>query len=189
VFFNLEKNLAMNYKISTIEQRVLSHLIDYLIYLPSILFSHLCLYLGYYYQLLGHSVALVFTIWYMIFYVFQNEKTIGKAKQNIKIISKNGERINLKQVAIRYFSLYFLSIIPTIIIMFLILSTPEGNYSELGFLDKMKYVVTQNGFALIILSQVSSLYLFANFIMVCIQEEHRGIHDYIAGTIVVQDES
>lgn len=176
----------MDFKTTSRLKRFLAFLIDFLIFLPIIGIQFLVVNLGYYYQIIGHLLPVLFGVWYFVIYVYKHEYTFGKRYENIRIRSYDGSRISLKQTIVRYLAYSFIGIIQTLFFMYCILVTPSVGYDELGFMDKMDFVYMQHEPYFSYLSYAEYAYVFLYSILFVFDKERRSIADYLGGTIVTE---
>jgi uncharacterized RDD family membrane protein YckC len=173
-------------KITTRLKRLFAFLIDLLIFIPILAAQFFLVNYGYYYQILGELIAILFGIWYFVIYVYKHEYTFGKRYENIRIVSYEGTRISLKQSIIRYLAYSFLGLIQSVFFIYCILATSSAGYSELGFMDKIDFVYIQYEPIFSYLSYMEYVYMLICFFTLFFDKKRRSIADYIAGTIVIE---
>jgi uncharacterized RDD family membrane protein YckC len=177
----------MDFKTTTRLKRLLAFLIDLLIFIPILATQFFLTHIGYYFQILGELIVVLFGIWYFVIYVYKHEYTFGKRYENIRIVSYRGSRISLKQAIIRYLAYSFLGLIQSIFFIYCILATSSDGYGELGFMDKIDFVYIQYEPVFSYLSYIEYAYILVYGLALVFDKERRSIADYVAGTIVVQN--
>jgi uncharacterized RDD family membrane protein YckC len=108
-------------------------------------------------------------LYFGVFAYFTNGQTVGKKLLKIRITSNNGKKLNILQLILRIAILnnLFLTLID-VIALYLVNST-------------IFYYITY------IIVTLQELILSVNIVMVTLKSDHRGLHDIIAGTNVVED--
>lgn len=127
------------------------------------------------YSISTNIVVIVVLIGYNVFFQkYNNNQTLGKKIMKIKVTSTNDKEISLLR--------YFIRLLP----MYLIL---VGNILQVLLNTIIVFITNKNNY-IYINSIISYIFLgiaIITFVMISIGKDKKGIHDYLAKTIVVND--
>lgn len=131
---------------------------------------------------------LLITVWYEIYLVKKNGGTPGKLLSGIKIIKLNGNNVGWKEAILRHSVSLFFMVLKSIVIAYLLLVNEEYFLRYGAKLpDEFLKTVSPN-FHFIILS-IGCIWIFSELVTLLTNKRKRAIHDYIAGTVVVQSDA
>lgn len=121
-----------------------------------------------YYGVYVNIIAIVISLLYfVVFQYFNNGKTIGKAIFGIKVVTEDMEKPNITSFLIR--CLIINNILADTINVVLVRTTSQAVYMEYS------NVVELIGYGLIL----------ASFLLMVFRSDARGLHDLLAGTVVI----
>lgn len=114
------------------------------------------------------EITLIISVLYFIlFQYYNNGKTIGKALLKIQVKSIDNKKLKFKQIVLR--SLVINSLLTSLISIICLLTLSKSNYLTVSNCVQM----------------IDMAVMFITFGMVIFREDGRGLHDLLAGTVVV----
>jgi len=122
---------------------------------------------------------------YFIYFHYKFGATLGKMAVGIKVTFPNGKKIGFKQALIRSSVdlALFMAFVLAVIIAF-INADPEIYYSAVWQQDP-RYMLALFPVWYGALNLVSKIWLWSEFVVLLFNKRKRAIHDYIAGTVVI----
>ena len=115
-------------------------------------------------------ISIIITIIYFtIFQYYSNGQTLGKKIMNLKVVMKNNEKVKFINLLFRTILLY--GIIITIVQLTCLFTLSKNNYNHIIFFIDM----------------IGSAIELATILTFLIRKDHRGLHDLICSTAVVEN--
>ena len=179
----------MKYKISKLSNRIIASIVDGGFFVLLWFFSILFYELGYYWQIFGNAMFLLFEYLYFVEYVFRNSNTIGKRIEGLKIRSYDSAPLSRIQCLVRYLSYAIVSILYFFVESTIVLYLDGKDYYNLGLFDKLDYAMNHFPELNDIYTYASLILLLIHSLFIVLHPERKSLADYMAGTIVVSDTS
>lgn len=167
-------------------RRLASMLIDIIILIPLMAISHLTQSISMLSALITLIIASLLSSVYMIYFHYQFGATIGKMIVGIKITRPDGSKISLKQALLRS-SVDIIFVILMIAAQLIALKHVDPDiYLNAGWVDRAKYIIPLFPVWYGLVSALSNLWWWSEFIVLLFNKRKRAIHDFIAGTVVIK---
>ena len=171
-------------------QRLGAGIIDALIYAPIFWLLTLLYQSSINWLLLALFISTFFYTIYNVFFHYKFGATPGKLALGIRVTQPNGSKITLKQAFLRSSVDLYLAIL-FMITELIALSTMNINYfnalpQQYGVRSDYIYSYIPNGFQ--ILEYINYIWVSSEVISVLFNERKRALHDFIAGTVVINKE-
>jgi len=171
---------------SRIGQRFLAKLLDGLIVLPAVIWSAWVVVESRPMAMLFPLAGLAFYLWYDIYLVRHFGGTPGKLLAKLRIAKLDGSPVGYREALLRSSVELMFTVLAQIALLAAILQIPDAEYRRL---DLANWVASINQAkpAWAGLTQLSStLWTLTVLIVLLVNKRRRTLHDFIAGTIVVQ---
>ena len=124
--------------------------------------------------------AYLFFIFYYVILVYKYEGSPGKRIAKIKIKKKNGKRIGIKEAVLREAVNFFLAGFLTVGYVMTAIKMPDGGYDSQIFESlKPSWYPYANW--------LHNIWIWSEIIIILLNKRKRALHDFIAGTVVIQD--
>jgi len=167
--------------------RLYSILLDFLILLP---LNFIVLLINsyskdMYFITLGPNMLIIF--WYHVYLVKKFGGTPGKLIVGIKVLKLNLRPISWKEAILRYIVLFGLTIYGFIATISSITNADTQIYNNLGWLQKQQYLIFLSPILYKIYTWSTNIWVYSELIVLLTNEKKRAIHDYIAGTVIVDN--
>jgi uncharacterized RDD family membrane protein YckC len=167
--------------------RLYSILLDFLILLP---LNFIVLLLNsyskdMYFVTLAPNILII--LWYQVYLVKRFGGTPGKLIVGIKVLKLNLQPISWKEAILRYSVLFGLTIYGLIVTISSLKNADSQIYNNLGWLQKQQYLVFLSPIMFRIYTWSSNIWVYSELIVLLTNEKKRALHDYIAGTVIVNN--
>jgi len=129
---------------------------------------------------------LVFNLWYAVYLPARYGATPGKLVVGLTILKVNGEAIGLKEAIMRNVVTLGISIFSMCVMLLALSRVDADTYTELGWIDRSKYLMTLVPLGFTLQSWMSNVWIYSELIVLLTNKQRRAIHDYVAGTVIVQ---
>jgi uncharacterized RDD family membrane protein YckC len=130
---------------------------------------------------------LLFSFWYHIYLPKKHGGTLGKLIVGIKILKTDASSIGWKESFLRYSINIVFLILNAIIMTIGIIFANDEIYNSLPWLQKSGYVLSSvKGYK--IFSNISSIWVWSEVIVLLFNKRKRAIHDFIAGTVIIKSQ-
>jgi uncharacterized RDD family membrane protein YckC len=173
-------------KYATFGQRFLASLIDFLLLLP----------LGFFFtwlESMGKATASLAVIpsqvvfpAYCIWLHARNGRTLGKEAQSIRVVRKTGGRIGWREAWLRSSVDVAISIAGAVSIFYAIAMLPAELSEKTGQELSIAIVEQIPGWTRW-LTLAATVWYWSELIVMLMNKERRALHDYLAGTVVVNE--
>lgn len=165
--------------------RLFSILLDFLILLP---LNFIVLLLNslskdMYFITLVPNILII--LWYQVYLVKRFGGTPGKLIVGIRILKLNLQPISWKEAILRYSILFVITIYVIIVTISSLTRADTQIYNNLGWLQKQQYLLFLSPILFKIYTWSSNIWIYSELIVLLTNEKKRAIHDYIAGTVIV----
>ncbi len=122
---------------------------------------------------------------YWVFFHYRYGATLGKMFLKIKVTKPNGSSISLKQAVLRSsVDMFFTVLIITAGIMALSQVNP-ADYLSAGWSDRVESLAILYPSWFGVVTFASNAWYWSEFLTVLFNKRKRAIHDFIAGTVVI----
>jgi len=178
-----------NYKVfSGFWTRALSVLIDILVITPVVLVSCFLLTWSITAELFGLVILSTLFFAYIIYFHYRFGATIGKMVLKIKVTNPNGTAISLKQAMLRSsVDIGFAALLVTAFFIGLSGANPQV-YLALSWMERVEYLVPLYPSWYELVASRYLIWIFSEGFFLLINKRKRAIHDFIAGTVVINRE-
>jgi uncharacterized RDD family membrane protein YckC len=169
-------------------QRLGSMLLDFVFVLPvsfAILYANR---LGLYVHLITLVPSLVFSLWYHVYLTQRNGGTPGKTVINLKIIRIDGNPIGWREAILRHIVLFGLTLVSTVMMVISVFQADPDVFNSLdgNWLKQAQYLNSFHPNFNIFYLWATNIWVYSELIVMLTNKRKRAIHDYIAGTVIVQ---
>lgn len=167
-------------------QRLGAYLLDFLILLPVIALS---IWGGEQSRLFSTYVifpGVAFSFWYHAYLVKRYGGTPGKLIVGIKITKLEGEPVGYREPAIRYSVLFVLTTISQLALLHTTLAMSDAEYFALDWQDRMLRIQELAPSWLGLVTLLTNIWVWSEFVVMLTNEKRRAIHDFMAGTVVLR---
>lgn len=160
--------------------------IDFLCFLPLIgitlwLNSEYRLFHLWYY-IPSHLIGL----WFYVYLVKQHGGTPGKLLLRLKIVKLDGTPVGYKEALLRYSVLFVLSAASGAAIVLGTLSMSDTEYFSLGWQERALRQTELAPFWYVWVTALMNVWIWGEFVVILTNKKRRALHDFMAGTVVVQ---
>jgi uncharacterized RDD family membrane protein YckC len=125
---------------------------------------------------------------YTVYFHYKFGATLGKMAVGIKITFPDGSKIGLKQALLRSsvdLGFAFFMVLAQVIA---ITNADPNIYLNAGFMARAEYIMPLFPAWYGLVSTVSQLWFWSEFLVLLFNKRKRAIHDFIAGTVVIKQE-
>jgi uncharacterized RDD family membrane protein YckC len=125
---------------------------------------------------------------YTVYFHYKFGATFGKMAVGIKITFPDGSKIGLKQALLRSsvdLGFAFFMVLAQVIA---ITNADPNIYLNAGFMARAEYIMPLFPAWYGLVSTVSQLWFWSEFLVLLFNKRKRAIHDFIAGTVVIKQE-
>lgn len=169
-------------------QRLGSLLLDFVFVLPvsfAILYANR---LGLYVHLITLIPSLVFSLWYHVYLTQRNGGTPGKTVINLKIIRIDGNPIGWREAILRHIVLFGLTLVSTVMMVISVFQADPDVFNSFDgdWLKQAQYLNSFHPNFNIFYLWATNIWVYSELIVMLTNKRKRAIHDYIAGTVIVQ---
>lgn len=166
--------------------RLGAYLLDALIYAPvSVLIAWLAgHYRTAYYVSLIPTFALA--IFFHVYCVKRWGGTPGKLICGLRIVRSDLGRSEWKEAWLRYSVLLALGIVSTAVYVYALTQIPDAEFGRLRFVERSKRIVELGGVAQTVVTWLTQIWVWSEFVVLLTNRRRRALHDFIAGTVVVR---
>ena len=125
---------------------------------------------------------------YTVYFHYKFGATLGKMAVGIKITFPDGSKIGLKQALLRSsvdLGFAFFMVLAQVIA---IKNADPDIYLNAGFMARAEYIMPLFPVWYGVVSAVSQIWFWSEFLVLLFNKRKRAIHDFIAGTVVIKQE-
>ncbi len=162
--------------------------IDLLVWIPFIIFF-------YYIQSINIPIAIVAAVIYAfsfsIFCIFFNLRyggTLGKLAVGIRVTKPNGEMIEVREALLRSSVDIIFGLLFACFQVFAICQVDSDKYLIAGYMDRVKLIMPHYPEFSNDMNTFSDVWYCSEMVVLLFNKRKRALHDFIAGTVVVQKE-
>lgn len=137
--------------------------------------------------LLSSVFGTIVSIGYSVALHARYGQTVGKRLTGIRVIDKDGARIGWLQSVLRSVVELLLSVLFTVQYAVQLAMVPDAKFYGVDAVTRQKSLIV-NDPSLYWVAPVVLLWTFSEVIVMLFNERRRSVHDFIAGTVVVEAE-
>ncbi len=126
-------------------------------------------------------------LWYQVYLVKRFGGTPGKLIVGIKVLKLNLKPISWKEAILRYSVLLGITIYGLIVTISSLIKADTQTYNNLGWLQKQQYLIFLSPILYKIYTWSSNIWVYSELLVLLTNKKKRAIHDYIAGTVIVNN--
>ena len=169
-------------------KRVLAFLIDFGIYaVPLVILNNWLISYTRYYGLYFLLVAFPFIYWYQVLLVAAYGCTPGKYLLKLRIAKLDGANITFKEAHRRYVVYLLFSIASSIAIILAATHVSDAEYFSLDYAGRIALISNHQPSWSNLIDILMLLWMFAAFFSMLSNKQRRALHDFLAGTVVLQE--
>ena len=139
---------------------------------------------NFYYTLIPN---LLVGLWYMVYLVKKNGGTPGKRIMGLKILKTDATEIGWKEAMLRHSLSFLFSVLMMIAMVVSLTKADETYYLSLGWLKKQEYLQSLSPLLFMLATWINNGWFYGELIILLTNDRKRAAHDFIAGTVIVQD--
>jgi len=162
-----------------------SYLLDMIIMIPIIGFTFWGNEQSRLFQIYYFFPGIFFGLWYNVYLVNRYGGTPGKLLLKIKISKLDGSDIGYKEAALRYSVLFFISILSAVPVLMVVLGMSDKEYFSMAWLERSSAIIERAPSWYNIVTIAINVWIYSEFIVMLTNKKRRAIHDFIAGTVVI----
>ncbi len=169
-------------------KRVLAGFVDFLIFLPLILLNE---WLSSYSKTFALLALWPFTLAFYIYNVYFISKwgqTIGKRVAKVKVVSLNGEPASPKQAMMRNSVDLILAVAMGVIQTVALIRFPDELWHTLSWMQRQQKIQEMAPMGLNVFLIIQNIWAYSELLVLLFNKKKRALHDFIAGTVVIQVE-
>jgi uncharacterized RDD family membrane protein YckC len=125
---------------------------------------------------------------YTVYFHYKFGATLGKMAVGIKITFPDGSKIGLKQALLRSSVDLGFAFFMVLAQVTAITNADPNIYLNAGFMARAEYIMPLFPAWYGLVSTVSQLWFWSEFLVLLFNKRKRAIHDFIAGTVVIKQE-
>ncbi|MFV5262658.1 RDD family protein [Acinetobacter courvalinii] len=167
-------------------KRLAAALIDSILMIPLMAIVHLTQSISIISSMITLVVSFLLFTAYVIYFHYRFGATLGKMAVGIKITCPDGTPINLKQALLRSSVDICFSLIAVIAQLISLKYADPEIYLNAGFTDRAKYILVLYPAWYSLVSTLSQVWWWSEFIVLLFNKRKRAIHDFMAGTVVIK---
>ncbi|USA54399.1 RDD family protein [Acinetobacter sp. C32I] len=167
-------------------KRLAAAIIDSLILIPFMVIAHHTQSISIISSMITLVISAVLFSVYVIYFHYRFGATLGKMAIKIKITCPNGSKISLKQALIRSSIDIGFSLLTVIAQLIALKHADPTIYLNAGFTDRAKYILLLYPAWYSLVSTLSQVWWWSEFITLLFNKRKRAIHDFMAGTVVIK---
>jgi uncharacterized RDD family membrane protein YckC len=173
-------------KYATFGQRFLASLIDFIVLLPlTFLHEWIASFGKVSAALIAIPVQLAFPA-YCIWLHARSGQTLGKSALVIRVVRKTGERIGWREAWLRSSVDVVLSVMFVLGALYAIATIPAAEFSGNWEERALALAAHEPGWMKWVMA-VSTIWYWSEMFIMLTNKERRALHDYLAGTVVVDE--
>jgi uncharacterized RDD family membrane protein YckC len=130
-------------------------------------------------------LGVTFNIWYHVYLVAKNGGTPGKLIMGMKIARLDLETIGWREAVLRHIVEITLMLLSYLMVIYALHNFNEAHYLALNWRLRSKYVYSFYPALHRYFTWLSGLWFWSELIVLLTNDKKRALHDYIAGTVVV----
>lgn len=169
---------------STFGQRLRAGIIDFgfmMLFLPLIYFETISLPVAITIRIFTGMIGVIYTIYFHGNF----GATLGKLAVGVRVTRPDGSPIGFKQAFLRSSVDVFFSIIMLALAIYTLINIDTQAFLSADFITRGDMIMTfypdlQNSLDIVVL-----IWFFSEFLTMLFNERRRALHDYIAGTVVI----
>jgi len=141
------------------------------------------------FQLYWLVPGLIIGLWFHVYLVKTYGGTPGKLLLKIKIAKVDGGDVGYKEAMLRYSVLFSISLVMSAALIPVALEMTDTEYFSMGWQERPLYMVERAPSWHNIANIAMNIWIWSEFIVMLTNKKRRALHDFIAGTVVVHEES
>ena len=170
-------------------KRFLAGFIDFIVAIP---FIYIFLWIDYQSKTMALIFLLPQTFYYFLYQFYflgRWGKTLGKMAVKIRVVSLDGAPISWRQAFLRNSVDLFFVILGAITSLIMYLNMPASEFHIKSFVEFSELTVKYGPKWGTWLSFMAAAWTYSELIVLLFNKKRRALHDFIAGTVVVHEES
>ena len=178
-----------NLKYAGFWKRFCANFIDALIFIPfTFLIAFLSSHSKYLFILLQITYCFL-AYGYYIYFLNRWGKTLGKMAVKIRVVQLNGEALELKHALLRYCVDMMFAVLIMLGYVIAISNIPEEKWVTIPWIEQSKEISKLQPVFFNWVTCLSIVWTYSELIVLLFNKKKRALHDFIAGTVVVREES
>ena len=125
-------------------------------------------------------------LFYSVYLVQRFGGTPGKLIVGVRIRKVSGEPVGFREAFIRYLPEFILGMLMSIAMLISVFHMSDAEYHTLSFMDRVKRMVELAPSWYKPLQIIQNIWVWGELIVLLTNRKRRALHDFIAGTVVVQ---
>jgi uncharacterized RDD family membrane protein YckC len=179
-----EEELKLNY--AAWWRRFVACLIDFVVLLPLIIpLARAMTKTPHLYAILLVPVSAIYCLYFVICHGLWG-RTLGKRLTGIRVASLDGRAITWRQAFIRHVVEITCVILSWVALVPVFLSMPAEGYPALSSKEQLEMIRSLWPKWYRIVDEFNTIWVWSEVVVILFNERRRALHDFIAGTIVVQ---
>ncbi len=130
-----------------------------------------------------------FGLFYSVYLVQRFGGTPGKLIIGIRIRKVSGDPVGYREALLRYFPEFILGMLMSIALLIPVFHMSDTEYHTLSFMERAKRMVELAPSWYKPLQIIQNVWVWGELIVLLTNRKRRALHDFIAGTVVVQTSS
>jgi len=139
------------------------------------------------FQLYWFIPGLAFGLWYHVYLVVRYGGTPGKLFLTIRVAMTDGSPVTTKAAILRYSVLFVLSVLSSLALLLAALRMTDAEYFSLAYMTRAERMVMIAPSWYQVVNVLTHVWIWSEFITMLSNKKRRAIHDFMAGTIVIQE--
>ncbi len=164
--------------------RLIAGIIDYIICLP---FTYTIKYIDGYNKFSfcwGILINIILLVIYDIYFVKKYGGTLGKLIVKIKILKTNGEKVDWKESFLRSTIPLTTNILTFVLMLMSVQNITDKEFFAINYKNRGAFILTESPYFYSLLAFIF-IAIIGEYVVLLTNKKRRAIHDYIAGTIVI----
>ncbi len=163
--------------------------IDVIIFLPIMVLSTWGGEQSRLFQLYWFVPGLFIGLWFHVYLVKTYGATPGKLLLKIKIVKVDGSDVGYKEAMLRYSVLFVISVVMSAALIPVTLEMTDAYYFSMRWQERALYMVEHAPSWFNVANVFMNIWIWSEFIVMLTNKKRRALHDFIAGTVVINKES
>lgn len=142
-----------------------------------------------YFQLIYLIPGILIGAWYHVYLVKQYGGTPGKLIMKLRIAKLDGTPVGTKEAFLRYSVLLALTALTSLAIALAAIEMSNAEYHSLTFMNRGLALVEKAPSWYGLTNVLLQIWIWSEFVVLLTNKERRALHDFMAGTVVLLQQS
>ena len=129
--------------------------------------------------------SIAFGLFYNTYLVKRYGGTPGKLIMGIRIVKVDGTPVTYREAFLRYAPEFTLGLLMSASAVYAMFQMTNSEYSSLSFMERSKRLAELEPWGMTI-QIINTIWVWGEFVVLLTNKKRRALHDFIAGTVVIE---